>query len=105
MKWLARKINQWLRNARENDKIQLTEPMPPTSSYDTQFGKSMHIIVYNAEGGKIVKFHYDDYVDDYNSPSPKGQTRRKDSVHIIHEDDNFTEILSKLIVLEYMQNG
>ena len=95
-KWLMKKVRTAEKEEYSNDKVGIE--CATESHYEGQFGKSLQITVYNATGGKIVKFKkYNPYGSEKIAYD---EDRRPDPVYIIHPDENVAEALSKLIVAE-----
>lgn len=69
--------------------------LPSASDYHPEeFKNPMNITLYNATGGKIIKFHsYDGYTD-----------KSTETTYIVPSDENFEEALGKFIALEAMKH-
>ena len=89
-------ISKWLYNSlkkyeMEEANVKGCEVASP--SLVEEFGKPLHVTVYNAHGGKIVSFrHYD-----------RDNDRSHEATYIIHPDEVFAESLGKLIAMEELK--
>ena len=66
-----------------------------SSDDDMHFKSPMHITIYNANGGRIVKFHYYNEHDD----------RRYENTYIVTVDENFENALAKFIAMENIKHA
>lgn len=92
-------ISKWLYNSfkkaeREENTMKGCE-VTSAPHPEEEFGKPLHITVYNAHGGKIVSFRHYDRVND----------RSHEATYIIHPDEVFEESLGKLIAMEDLKRA
>lgn len=97
MKWLKRKLRNWLSDDVPDDaeslgSVRATARVSRSSdAFDSDGGLSMR--VFKAHGGKIVSFnHYDRKTD-----------REHRSVYIITDEQDFETELGKMITMESMR--
>ena len=94
MKWLKRKLRDWVNDAREEPDMYIGKV---TSSRDVEAVSDAEPIlnfrVFSAVGGQVVEFRrYDRKTD-----------RSDTSTYIIHKDDDFGEKISKIANLELLK--
>ncbi len=103
MSWFTRKIAKWSETGRRelnrdedilwetsNTKMEIGSD----SEEETYFKNPLNITLYNAIGGRIVKFHsYDSKTD-----------RKKETIYLIRSDENVEEALAKFIALETLKH-
>ena len=83
VRWLERKLN-------ENQEVEASAIGRDVSE---DYGEPLQINVYNAIGGKIVRF--------YHYSRTKDKTTN--TTYIIHPDENLADSLSKLIATEELK--
>ena len=95
MKWLKRKLRNWVDDAREEPDVYIGKL---TNSRDVaaqmcEAEPILHFRVFSAVGGQVVEFRrYDRKTD-----------RSDTSTYIIHKDDDFGEKISKIANLELLK--
>ena len=89
MKWLKRKIRDWL----TEDEIKLSRATVVERDRDSPAQNGMNFCLYNAVGGHILESRT------YN---PK--TDRTDgTLYMIHDDEDFAKQVAQAIMLEQMK--
>ena len=90
MGWIARKIQKMLEKEHQNEaKLANCEVRSTTAD----LGEGMRITVYNASGGKIIRFYkYDNRKD-----------RGYDTTYVIHDNADLATSLSELITIENLK--
>ena len=101
MKWLKRKLYNWVRQGERLDSIEL-EPISIKSATVGSRGKSanlgnhntrMNFTLHKANGGFVVEYsHYDERSD-----------RHYESLHLIGSEEEFADSLAKIIFLECLK--
>jgi len=95
-KWFKKKFREWSKEAWESGKeivesdIIIGASTGPTSMRSEPV---LNFTIYNAIGGKIVEFRYNDRKSD----------RTHTQMYIIGKDDDFGEKISKIATLEVMK--
>jgi hypothetical protein len=100
MKWLKRKLRNWLLKNEDPDApeeasnmIGTARPRAVRASDAFEADNGLNMRVYKAHGGKIVSFnHYDRKTD-----------REQRSVYIITDEQDFERELGKMITMESMR--
>ena len=97
MMWMKKILARWVGDAMQMDSNVDEDWNLPKSEVDTSIDLNdpMHITIYNATGGKIIKFT--SYDSDHMGS--------KESVYLIHAEDNFEEVLTQFITIEMMKHG
>ena len=94
MKWLKRKLRDWVNDAREEPDMVLG--IKSSRDVEAQMCDTDPILnfrVFSAVGGQVVEFRrYDRKTD-----------RSDTSTYIIHKDDDFGEKISKIANLELLK--
>ena len=90
MKWFAKWLTNQVRNYEACEEKVCGGNQPVAVGMIDEFGPAMNITMYNATGGKIIKFHNYD----------RKRDRTNETVYIIHPDELLSEALTKLIVME-----
>ena len=97
MGWLKQRARKWL--AASDNEIESNAKVPRGSSINSlsgdDFGGGLNIKIFNATGGRIVKF------SSYNENTNK----HYETVYLIHSDDDFEETLGQFITLEAIKHG
>jgi hypothetical protein len=92
MKWLKRKLRNWINDYDNEDVLKLT----PSRDVEAQMCDAEPILnfrVFSAVGGQVVEFRrYDRKTD-----------RSDTSTYIIHKEDDFGEKISKIANLELLK--
>jgi len=95
MKWLKRKLYNWMSELRE-EQIYGNQAIPQTLSKRNTIGSNnnkLHFSVYKARGGHVVEFsHYDSVRDCHN-----------ESLHIITDQEDFAKELGDIVFMECLQ--
>jgi len=92
MKWLKRKIAQWAEQGQEMN-YNCTEKVGTPVMDETRFGRPLNVSMYNAVGGKILRFNsYDEKTD-----------RQNETVYVIHADESLEEVLPKFMAMEALK--
>lgn len=90
MKWLRRKIYNWLQSAPEI----ITPAEQPLRNRGEFRGEGLSFSIYKANGGHIVETKiYDHKLDRLNT-----------NLHIIREDEDFAECIGKIVYYEALRN-
>jgi hypothetical protein len=90
MKWLKRKIRNWLER---DDEIQLQRATVVERDRSAPQQNGMNFCLYNAVGGHILESR------NYNQ-----KTDRTDgTLYMIHEDEDFAKQVAQAIMLEQMK--
>lgn len=100
MRWLKRKLLQWLRDAHADSGNEvIRESSYPVAKSNTISGGAMNseptfnFTVYNAVGGKVVEFRrYDRRTD-----------RSDHTIYVIGSDQDFGERISKIATMESLK--
>ena len=98
MKWLKRKIRDWVRDANQDDEYGMTLGSKVIASRDVQAEMCdaepiLNFRVFSAVGGQIVEFRrYDRKTD-----------RSDTSTYIIHKEDDFGTKISKIANMEMLK--
>lgn len=97
MKWLKRKVIQWVREDWEEERKKNEECMPSTISLreDRRMDAdpTLNFRVFSAIGGQVVEFRRYDHKTD----------RSDTTTYIIDKDDDFGEKISKIANLEMLK--
>ncbi len=93
MKWLAKIVYKLWEHGSTFDYPPEIKMKEKPYRFD-EFPNPLNITIYNAVGGRIVKFWTYDRQTDENS----------ETVYIINNDENFEESLSKFIALETLKH-
>jgi hypothetical protein len=94
MKWLKRKLRNWVREA--DDEYRGEKPISLHSNIDFSRPDTDPILnfrIYNAENGKVLEFNRYDRVKD----------RHNVNIYIIGKDEDIAEKVSKCVTLETMR--
>lgn len=90
MKWLKRKIRNWL----ENDEYLLTESTSIKLTTNTLSSKGFKIYVYRANGGIVLETSvYDEHKD-----------RTHNGLYVITDDDQLGDSIAKIITMENLKS-
>ena len=96
MKWLKRKLRNWVDDAREEPDMYIGNKITSSRDVEAQMCDAEPILnfrVFSAVGGQVVEFRrYDRKTD-----------RSDTSTYIIHKDDDFGEKISKIANLELLK--
>ena len=93
MKWLKRKLRNWVDDAREEPDMVLGIKSRDVEAQMCEAEPILHFRVFSAVGGQVVEFRrYDRKTD-----------RSDTSTYIIHKDDDFGEKISKIANLELLK--
>ena len=95
MKWLKRKLRNWVREA-DNDYPEKSVGISLHSRADSDRPDTDPILnfrIYSAENGKVLEFNRYDRVKD----------RHAVSIYIIGKDEDIAEKVSKCVTLETMR--
>ena len=91
-KWFAKRVKKaW----DEAHSAPVAVPSNGIRIYDGLNSNGLNLTVYKADGGTIVEFRHYDPVKD----------RNMNSLHVITEQDEFSERLSQIITMELMKHG
>lgn len=101
MMWFKRKVAKWVRDANYNDpKVPAPHQGAALGSArkiangDSEFKNPMNITLYNAVGGRIIKFHrYDRKIDE-----------TYETLYLIKSDEDFEKALGQYIALEAIKH-
>jgi hypothetical protein len=89
MKWLKRKILDWL----NNDEIQLERVEVVERDRSSPAINGMNFTLYNAVGGHILE------CKNYNHKTD----RHEGTLYMIHDDEDFAKQVAQAIMLEQMK--
>lgn len=100
MGWISRAIvrsikraEREIRDEREENEITCSSSRPLREADLDEYGQPLNINIVSVRGGRIVRFsHYDRKTD-----------RSDQTTYIISDEEEFTESLTKLIVMETMK--
>ena len=98
MKWLKRKIRDWVRDANQDDEysIALGSKVIASRNVEAQMCEAEPILnfrVFSAVGGQVVEFRrYDRKTD-----------RSDTTTYIIHKDQDFGERIAKIATMESLK--
>jgi len=93
MKWLKRKLRNWVDDAREEPDMVLGIKSRDVAAQMCEAEPILNFRVFSAVGGQVVEFRrYDRKTD-----------RSDTSTYIIHKDDDFGEKISKIANLELLK--
>ena len=96
MKWLKRKIRDWVRDANEDDSMTLGSKAIASRDVEAQMCDAEPILnfrVFSAVGGQVVEFRrYDRKTD-----------RSDTTTYIITKDQDFGEKISKIANMEMLK--
>jgi hypothetical protein len=97
MKWLKRKIRDWVRDANEDDSMTIGIGKV-VASRDVDAGMCdadpiLNFRVFNAVGGKVVEFRRYDRKTDRNDTT----------TYIIGKEEDFGQSISKIATMETMK--
>jgi len=93
MKWLKRKLRNWVDDAREEPDMVLGIRSRDVDAVPYEEDPILNFRVFSAVGGQVVEFrHYDRKTDRSNS-----------TTYIIHKEDDFGEKISKIANLELLK--
>jgi len=93
MKWLKRKLRDWVNDAREETDMVLGIKSRDVAAQMCEAEPILNFRVFSAVGGQVVEFRrYDRKTD-----------RSDTSTYIIHKDDDFGEKISKIANLELLK--
>jgi hypothetical protein len=93
MKWLKRKLRDWVNDAREEPDMVLGIKSRDVEAQMCDSDPILNFRVFSAVGGQVVEFRrYDRKTD-----------RSDTSTYIIHKDDDFGEKISKIANLELLR--
>jgi len=93
MKWLKRKLRDWVNDAREEPDMVLGIKSRDVAAQMCEAEPILNFRVFSAVGGQVVEFRrYDRKTD-----------RSDTSTYIIHKDDDFGEKISKIANLELLK--
>lgn len=88
MNIIKRKLLSWLTSYDDEPKSTIK-----VNNADLASQENLNLLVYNAIGGKVVEFRSYDRKTDHVSQQ----------LYVIHENDDFAERLSKIIILESLK--
>jgi hypothetical protein len=92
MNWLKTKIRRWL----DSEQDCYATPMAISKSgnrIDSPRGGRMSFNVYKAQGGHVIEFTtYDERTDNHSH-----------SLHLINDNDDFSETLGKIVFMETLK--
>ena len=93
MKWLKRKLRDWVRDANEKTEIDIS--LRPSRDVEAIADSDpiLNFRVFSAVGGQVVEFRRYDHKTD----------RSDTTTYIIHKDDDFGEKISKIANLELLK--
>ena len=93
MKWLKRKLRDWVRDANEKTEIDIS--LRPSRDVEAIADSDpiLNFRVFSAIGGQVVEFRRYDHKTD----------RSDTTTYIIHKDDDFGEKISKIANLELLK--
>lgn len=97
MNWLKRKIAKWINDGDLLNRYGTVHEEKATNAVvgsSAHFKNPLNITLYNAIGGRIVKFHH------YNETTD----RSEETVYLIGLDENLVEALTKFIATEAIKN-
>ena len=97
MRWLKRKLAKWVNDANcEVDEVCCESPKVSAQGVGgngSNFRDPMNITIYNATGGKIIKFmHYNHKTHD-----------ERETIYLVHTEENFEDALTKFMTVEAMK--
>ena len=93
MKWLKRKLRNWVDDAREEPDMVLGIRSRDVDAVPYEEDPILNFRVFSDVGGQVVEFrHYDRKTDRSNS-----------TTYIIHKEDDFGEKISKIANLELLK--
>jgi hypothetical protein len=93
MKWLKRKLRNWVDDGRVETGLGLGIKSRDVEAQMCDAEPVLNFRVFSAVGGQVVEFrHYDRKTD-----------RSDTSTYIIHKDDDFGEKISKIANLELLR--
>lgn len=91
MKWLKRKIRDWL--SQDDYETTLVHATPDIQSNSSPAQNGMNFCLYKAVGGHILESRT------YNSKTD----RNEGTLYMIHEDEDFAKQVAQAIMLEQMK--
>ena len=93
MKWLKRKLRDWVDDAREEPVLVLGIKSRDVEAQMCEAEPILNFRVFSAVGGQVVEFRrYDRKTD-----------RSDTSTYIIHKEDDFGEQISKISTMEMLK--
>ena len=93
MKWLKRKLRNWVDDAREETDMYIGIKSRDVEAQMCEAEPILNFRVFSAVGGQVVEFRrYDRKTD-----------RSDTSTYIIHKEDDFGEKISKIANLEMLK--
>ena len=93
MKWIKRKIRNWLNEPYEDEMSKDIGISPAIENSRPDTDPILNFRIYSAENGKILEFNRYDSVKD----------RHRTSMYIIGKDEDVAEKVSKCVTLETMK--
>jgi hypothetical protein len=97
MKWLKRKIRDWVRDANEDDSMKIGSNMVVASrEVEARMCDAEPVLnfrVFSAVGGQVVEFRRYDRKTDRNDTT----------TYIIHKDQDFGEKIAKIANMESLK--
>lgn len=94
MKWFKEKIAKWVEEGNSTRYDQEKCEVATVMADNMHFKDPLNITIFNATGGKIVKF------STYNERNGESN----ETTYLVHADENFEESLSKFIALEAIKH-
>jgi hypothetical protein len=93
MKWLKRKLRDWVDDAREEPDMVIGIKSRDVDAVPYEEDPILNFRVFSAVGGQVVEFRrYDRKTDRSNS-----------TTYIIHKEDDFGEKISKIANMEMLK--
>ena len=94
IKWFKKKFKRWSIDAWNSEReVQTTGIGIVAESHSLRSEPILNFTIYNAIGGKIVEFRYNDRKSD----------RTHSQMYIIGKDDDFGERIAKIATLEVLK--
>lgn len=92
---IKKMICRWVRedwnSVRESNKVSPVQAEVELSEYN--YDNRINFSIYNATGGKVIEASRYDTIKD----------RRRNNLYVIHENEDFTESLGKIITMESLR--
>ena len=92
--WLKKKVVDWVKedwNSHSDCAERPVQAEPELRDYNHD--NRINFSIYNATGGKVIEASRYDTIKD----------RRRNNLYVIHENEDFTESLGKIITMESLR--